>query len=429
MSTDHSGSGETVAAVPPRQSFEAVGATQTHWPRFRKTRIHLEVRQVPVAGGQELRHRRGRERSWLRACVGVGRRGGVLVQEQTAAAALEGLTLLRGWQVISRMPKPPGATGGFFSESYIVQHADGREAHLKAFDYSSALSQPNAADALQALTSAYIFERDLLARCATAHMSRVVLAFDSGDVDVPGFGLLSRVNYLIFEKAERDVRRHRDLMQRLDVAWVLRSLHHVATGLSQLHHEGISHQDLKPSNVLVFEDESSKVGDLGRAARQGQVAPHEALVIAGDRTYAPPELLYGQADPDAFLRRRASDMYQLGSMEAFFFTGLGTTASLANELAPNHLWGNWSGPYPQVLPYVRDAFDRVVVAFQGQAPAENADKLTQAFRELCDPDPSLRGDPKAWAGSSTRYSMQRYVSRFDWLARDAEIRLRRAIGP
>jgi serine/threonine protein kinase len=351
------------------------------------------------------------------------------VQTQTAAAALEGLTLPGGWKVVRRIPRPPGATGGFFSESYLVKHSDGREAHLKALDYSYALTQPNTADVLQAMTSAYIFERDLLAYCATAHMSRVVMALDSGEVDVPAFGSLSKVNYLVFERAERDVRRHRDLMQRLEFAWVFRSLHHVATGLSQLHQRGISHQDLKPSNVLVFDDDSSKVGDLGRAARQGQIAPHEAAVIAGDRTYAPPELLYGQIEPDEVLRRRACDMYHLGSMLSFFITGLGTTASLANELDQHHLWANWSGPYAQVLPYVRDAFDRVVVSFEKQGPSEYADKLTLAFRQLCDPDPSLRGDPSGRGGSPMRYSMQRYVSRFDWLATDAEIRLRKAAGP
>jgi serine/threonine protein kinase len=351
------------------------------------------------------------------------------MDETTAAAALAGVFLPSGWEVVARLPKLPAATGGTFSESYVVRRADGTEAYLKAFDYSVALQGPNTADVLLALTNAYVFERDLLAYCARTHMSRIVLALDAGEIDVPGFGQLSRVNYLIFERAEHDVRRHRDLMLALDIAWVLRSLHHVATGLSQLHQEGISHQDLKPSNVLVFPDDSSKIGDLGRAVRRGYVAPHEELVIAGDRTYAPPELLYDHVDPDFTLRRRACDMYHLGSMLMFFFAGVGTTGALANQLAPNHLWGTWAGSYADVQPYLRDAFDQVVVLFEAQAPARYSQQLTQTLRELCDPDPALRGDPKERSGTVARYGMRRYISRFDLLAWDAEIRVRKGVQP
>ena len=79
---------------------------------------------------------------------------------------------------------------------------------------------------------------------------------------------------------------------------VSRSLHHIAVGLQQIHGQGIAHQDLKPSNVLVFNGNNSKIGDFGRSAYKGHIPPHENNNVAGDLTYAPPELLYGYVDPD-----------------------------------------------------------------------------------------------------------------------------------
>jgi serine/threonine protein kinase len=336
---------------------------------------------------------------------------------------LQGLKLAGGWHVVERMTRPPGATGGYFSESYVVKRDDGVTAFLKAFDYSGALEQPDAASALQALTGAYLFERDLLIHCAEQRLSRVVLALGHGEVNVPGYEPLARVNYLIFERAECDIRRYRDSLDRLDVAWALRSLHHAATGMRQLHSCGVVHQDLKPSNVLVFSSTSSKIGDLGRASRQGYIAPHEDYVIAGDLTYAPPELLYGQYDPDTMMRRRACDVYHLGSLLSFFFTGVGTTSALAAELDPGHQWGNWTGSFSEVLPYVRDAFDRFLASLAEQLPGEFASSLLVAFQQLCDPDPAQRGDPRARIGNGNPYALERYVSRFDLLARRAELTL------
>ena len=43
----------------------------------------------------------------------------------------------------------------------------------------------------------------------------------------------------------------------------------------------IAHQDLKPSNVLVFSRRISKVGDLGRAAVRGQEARTKTASVQG----------------------------------------------------------------------------------------------------------------------------------------------------
>jgi serine/threonine protein kinase len=214
------------------------------------------------------------------------------------AAALAGMTLQSGWRVVRRVEEYSGKTGGCFSCQYIVEK-DGSEAFLKALDYSAAeeIAQRMGVDklsALQKLIDAHQFERNLLKECSQKRMDRVVAAIEDGSVLVGDGtrGVFDKVFYLIFERAENgDIRRHLAIAAQVELAWKLRCLHHIATGLYQLHSAGVAHQDIKPSNVLVFSSDESKVADLGCASRKGLTCPRDDLTFAGDPSYAPPELL------------------------------------------------------------------------------------------------------------------------------------------
>ena len=168
---------------------------------------------------------------------------------------------------------------------------------------------------------------------------------------------------------------------------------------------------------------------MGRAAVVGQTPPHDKFTIQGDPAYAPPELLYGYLAPDWNRRRCGCDAYLLGSMIGFFFTGVGMTALLRRELHPSHAWRTthsptgWSGTYVDVLPYVRDGFDRAVAYVSGLMPDELRDDMTLAIRQLCEPDILLRGHPITRAGRGNPYDLERYVSLFNLLARRAELGL------
>lgn len=330
------------------------------------------------------------------------------------ARQLAGLELDGGWRVVGAVEFDDDHTGGYFSQAYIVETSSGRPAFLKALDYEWALEADDPARALQALTEGFNFERDLLVRCNG--FDRVVRAITDGKVLISG----QVVQYLILELAKGDVRSQVDLSKRFDLAFTLRALHHVATGLSQLHGAGIAHQDLKPSNVLVFDNKISKVADLGRASSKGYVPPHEDLDVPGDQTYAPPELLYHSIDSDWSRRRLGCDAYLLGSMVVFFFSGLGMTVRLRRELHDAHAWQNWTGTYVEVLPYVRDAFARVVESFEAEIPIEVRGDMLDVVRELCEPDPALRGHPLNRARSGNQYSLERYISKFNLLATRAE---------
>lgn len=181
------------------------------------------------------------------------------------AMRLEGVSLQKGWTVGPLIPRAATQTGGCFSCSYRVTRPNGAPAFLKAMDYTAALLSNDPATELNRLTSAFLFERELLQECANRGMSRIVRAIDSGKVLVGD----QTVEYLIFEEAKGgDIRTYLDGLSQFNLAWTMTCIHSISVGVQQLHNAGIAHQDLKPSNVLHFPDEGEKLADLGRAWHQ-----------------------------------------------------------------------------------------------------------------------------------------------------------------
>lgn len=336
------------------------------------------------------------------------------------ASKLVGLRLDGDWTVEAPF-NHASSTGGNFSHGYIVRHDDGRTAFLKALDYSRALRAPDRPAALAALTSAYVFERNVLQTCKNEKMHKVVqpLAFGNVLVDHSDIGT---VDYLILEKAESDIRSHLDAGAKFDLAWKLRSLHHIAVGIEQLHFAKIAHQDLKPSNALVFSDSGTKIGDLGSASVRGTASPRDNMNFAGDPQYAPPELLYGFAHPDWMNRRFGCDAYLLGSMIVFMFTGLSATGLLLSKLPPQHHHRMWQGTYQEVLPYLQNGF---VLALDEMENALSTvpirGEIKTIVNYLCHPDIALRGHPKNRSGLTSQYSVLRFVTELNVLAKSAEL--------
>lgn len=339
------------------------------------------------------------------------------------AQLLAGLKLEGGWTVMRQIVRTGTHTGGHFSCSYEITNEDGRSAFLKALDYSIALSSADPPSALHSLTAAFLFEREILELCAHRRMDRVIRAIGFGNVVVDKTTDTGRVDYLIFEMADSDLRNFLSKAGKVDTAWKLRALHHIATGLNQLHSAGIAHQDTKPSNIAIFQD-CSKISDLGHASRKGTISPRDKNRCA-DPSYAPPELQYSHLDPDWSRRRIGCDLYHLGSMIVFLFTGVSAISLTFAKLDPHHLPGHWNGTYAEVLPYVRNAWSAALSDFSSHIEDESLRvELTSLVSYLCEPDASLRGHPANRAGNTSQLSLERFVSKLDLLASKAERALR-----
>lgn len=331
------------------------------------------------------------------------------------------MELSDGWKVSKHIARNPNGTGGIFSESYEARNGD-RVAFLKAFDFARAFDLGvDTLDELNKLTGDYIHERSVLDHCQSRRLSNVVIAIGHGSVQVPNLSALEgRVYYLLFEKADGDVRCQMDITKSFDTVWCLKALKDVSLGLWQVHKESIAHQDTKPSNVLSFQGRGFKIADFGRSSRLGHAVRHDEFKVAGDKSYAPPELLYGMIHPDFGPRRIGCDLYMLGNLAAFLFSGVNVTANIIGHLDRQHHPNLWRDTYDRALPYLNRAFSQVLEDLALRIDERVRDEIIQIIAELCSPDLSKRGHPKGIGGRG-QYSLERYVTRLDLLTKRVEI--------
>ncbi len=170
-----------------------------------------------------------------------------------------------------------------------------------------------------------------------------------------------------------------------------------------------------------------KLGDLGRAQRRDLPGPNMDRAVPGAVSYAPPEQLYG-AFRGSWEERRAGDVYHLGSLVVQLFLGHNFTTLLQQQLPPPFRLNQWQGDFRGALPYLRTAHAEVLKEFEEVVQARTGRErmtadLVCAVREMTDPDPALRGDPRDRAARTSSYAVRRYVSLFNRLAAEAEAAL------
>lgn len=339
--------------------------------------------------------------------------------------------MANGWVIkrkLSSAVRKPDETGGQFSVGYIAER-NGREAFVKIFDLATALAQNlgNIMQAMASISQNHQYEAQLLDLCNSAGLDRVVTVLDQGQTTVAsGTGLPTPLPYIIFELASGDIRRTIAKATALEEAWKFRMLHQVAVGLQQLHGQMIAHQDLKPSNVLIFEGQGAKIADLGRASRNDrhQAMPHDAFTIAGAVAYAPPEQAYGVQAVEWTNRREGCDLYHLGCLITFVLTGTTPNAAyheLPQAIRPPQWGGQWNGTYEMVFPQISAAFAAYLDKLKNALPDWCSERVVAVVADLCNPDYLHRGDPAARAQAGAPLGIDRFISRLDRLAHDAKV--------
>ena len=343
-----------------------------------------------------------------------------------AAEALVGQLLKNRWKVIKKIDPPPGSTGGFFSVCYIVEDEDG-QAFLKALDFKAFFAMfpgRSVIEIIQEQSNAFQYEKELLHRCRNRNLSKVSTILDEGEAYIAGF-IIPNVPFLVFEMADGDIRSQIDFTIKLHYAWKLRSLHNVAVGISQLHSVKIGHQDLKPSNILLYDNKAtSKIGDLGRSLCNDILAPHENGNFPGDFNYAPPEFWYNERIAEWDMRIKTTDLYLFGSLIVFYFTGLSMTTLLMKHLPLVFRPDTWGGNYNTVLPHLIDAYSRAIIELKASVgDTEVTDDIVKIVEYCCHPEFAKRGHPKTLSETNNKFDLARIVTLLDIYARKAEIKL------
>jgi eukaryotic-like serine/threonine-protein kinase len=360
-----------------------------------------------------------------------------IVIDPHVAHKLAGMSLPCGWvltEKLRKLPVGPDETGGNFSVGYIASKG-GRTAFVKVFDLGGALwrNSNNIMKAMMMLGQDHQYECQLLDICRAAQLDRIVQVISQGQADIEvGNGLATPIPYIVFEYAEKDIRKALLKTNAIEDAWRLRMLQQVAVGLQQLHGKNIAHQDLKPSNVLIFEqdDVGAKIADLGRASRNdGTQAGHDGENIAGDPSYAPPEQAYGVRALEWRDRREGCDLYHLGALLAFVFTGVTPNSyyvRLPEAIRPAAWRGTWKGTYEEVVHHINAAFAEYLEAIKPDLPTWAAEELVSMISQMCDPDYIRRGHPDARNQVGSPIGLDRFVSRLDALAKEAIVKCKAA---
>lgn len=335
----------------------------------------------------------------------------------SAAESLEGLLLNEKWKVIDKIIPKKNNTGGNFSVAYLVQ-SDKQIAFLKAINFNAFFdSSGNVLNAIKEMTDAFTYERDLLQRCKNNSLSKISMIIDEGEIELDGFNVINKVPFLVFDLAEGDIRSVIDFSTNVDILWKIKSLHNICVGLKQLHGIKIGHQDVKPSNILLFDGKkTSKIGDLGRSLCQDIQAPHDRGGFVGDRNYSPPEYYYGYKQLDWNKRVKSTDFYLFGSMIAFYFTGLNMTTLLFRNTNKQFWPQNWGGTFNELLPYLIDSFQTGIDEFSNSISDKIIKaELTKIVEYCCHPNPDKRGHSNHLKDNSLDF--QKTISKLDLIHR------------
>jgi eukaryotic-like serine/threonine-protein kinase len=334
--------------------------------------------------------------------------------------SLVGQTLESGWKIIERREVKEGDSGGCFSVQFIVEK-NGIRAFMKAFDTAGLLQQSGADTTRMAIVLNSInFETKLLKICRDAKTKYVAVPLEQGQLQYPEVNQGIQVKYLVFELAEQDLRRYHNYRNNIDALANLMILHNASMGLNELHKLEIAHQDLKPSNVLLFSNQASRIADLGRSSHSSIHIWHDVLQFAGDLAYAPIEVLYNACDSDWHIRRFSADLYMLGSLTSFLFTSVNITSQLLTKLDSQFHWKQWGEDYVSVVPYIRVAM-REALDCQTCLTGKFGGEIKRIIMELCDPEPKRRGSPRVGL-LPARFSLDRYVSMFERMVTEVRVR-------
>lgn len=337
---------------------------------------------------------------------------------------LIGYTFQSGWKVVKIHTSAGSQTGGVYSMCFDVEKSN-QVCFMKALDFKQYISR-NVKDntdpisCLKTMIDQFQYERNLSEICKEGKVRKVVYVIDSGQEYVETFNML--VPYLVFEMADDDIHHMLDICERLEFSWKMKSLHDVAVGMYNLHKVGITHQDIKPSNILQFQDET-KIGDLGCSSCETLDSPYKEKLFTGDHNYSPPERSYNWPIEDVTKQKYLTDCYLLGSLIVFYITGMSMNGLLYKHLPKSYLPDSYMGDMAQIRTYLNHAFVSAMEEIKSSIPnIRLRERLLQTIEYLCSPLPEYRGHPKNLnSPHGNPYNLERFISMLDLMRREAEI--------
>ncbi len=142
----------------------------------------------------------------------------------------------------------------------------------------------------------------------------------------------------------------------------LHRIHKVLVALSRVHERGLVHRDVKPANLLRFE-EALKITDFGTGRTISRPTMFETEAFVGTRAYAAPEQLDGESVDER------ADLYSVGCILHEMLTGCIPERPLPLQRE-----------YPSAL--VIPELDRLLASLLADDPAERPRSAEDAMRRV-----------------------------------------------
>lgn len=253
-----------------------------------------------------------------------------------------------------------GRTGDVFKAEHSVM---GRLVALKVLPKSR--STP---------TAIAKFINEIRAQAQLDH-KHLVRAYDAGHDH--------HVHFLVMEYVPgTDLRRIVRKQGKLGMAAAAELFIQAAEGLAYAHARGLTHRDVKPSNLLITPDNEVKLSDLGLAGLFNEAEPVGAhgSVTAGSADYLAPELVQAPDQPTPL-----SDIYSLGCTLYYAVTGkVPFPGGAVEDKVRSHL--NDLPRHPRLLnAALSEEFVELIADMMAKNPQERISTAGEVARRLRQP--------------------------------------------
>ena len=176
----------------------------------------------------------------------------------------------------------------------------------------------------------------------------------------------------------------------LPPARAVRYIEHIARALQAAHKAGLLHRDVKPSNVLVDDDDYAYLIDFGIARAAGEQALTTAGDVIGTFFYMAPERFAGEGTGAPRVDAR-SDIYSLACV---LYECLTSEHAFPGDSLEQQVGNHFSSPPPRpslTRPGLPQAFDTVIAKGMAKNPGErypNPMELAHAARDALTAPPA-----------------------------------------
>lgn len=137
-------------------------------------------------------------------------------------------------------------------------------------------------------------------------------------------------------------------------------LEQAAHGLAVIHRRGLVHRDIKPGNLMVTEDGTTKIADFGIAKAAEAVPLTRTGMVVGTAQYVSPEQAQGREVT------AASDVYSLGVVGYELLSG---RRPFTGDSSVSVVLAHINNPVPRLPNFVSPAAGQLILTALGKDPA------------------------------------------------------------